>query len=299
MRLFGFGRKRASVATSDPSTEDGKQFENLGGRRHVADAPYLLPKDNQEIARLDFQHYMLRYALRGNYLAPLSNPLSILDVGCGTGRWAMEMAALFPQANVVGVDLVPPPTEDSNASRQENWAFVQANLLDGLPFADGTFDFTHQRLLVFGLPAARWQDAANELARVTRAGGWVEWLEGHIQLKQGGPAVERLNAFAAMAGKARGLDLTLVYRIGDYLRGAGLTDVQTRAVDIPISTQAGRLGQLGVVDYIGAVSGLKGPLVANNLVSAEEFDRTIASAKTEMDTLPVYATFPAAWGRRI
>lgn len=300
MGWFGFGRTRAKAATAPvgPGASGREKFREFSGRRHVADAPYLLPKDDQEVARLDFQHYMLRYALRGNYVAPIENPLSILDVGCGTGRWAAEMASLFPRANVVGVDIVPPPTESGQAARPENWAFIEGNILQGLPFADRTFNFSHQRLLVFALPATRWQDAANELARVTQPGGWVEWLEGHVQLKQGGRAIARLNEFAALAGKGRGIDPTLVYRIADYLRGAGLVNIQSSQVDIPINTREGRLGQMGVTDYTAVISGLKGPLVAQQLTTPEEFDQTLAQARDEMDTLPVYATFPVAWGQR-
>jgi hypothetical protein len=50
------------------------QRHRLFGRRYLADAPYMLPSDDAEINRLDFQHYLLRYALRGNYLAPIGRP---------------------------------------------------------------------------------------------------------------------------------------------------------------------------------------------------------------------------------
>jgi ubiquinone/menaquinone biosynthesis C-methylase UbiE len=43
--------------------------------------------------RLDFQHFILRQAFKGNYAAPIRNPARILDVGTGTGRWATEMRA--------------------------------------------------------------------------------------------------------------------------------------------------------------------------------------------------------------
>src|SRR5260221_6078075 len=81
----------------------------IGGRRRAAGVRYMFPADTQEINRLDFQHYLLRHAFRGNYAAPIGLPESILDVGTGTGRWAREMAAQFPSANVVGFDIVPPP----------------------------------------------------------------------------------------------------------------------------------------------------------------------------------------------
>src|SRR6185437_6275413 len=60
--------------------------------------PFALPKNIRETYRLDQQHYFLRRDLPGNHAAPLSRPGAILDIGCGTGRWAMELAAEFPHA---------------------------------------------------------------------------------------------------------------------------------------------------------------------------------------------------------
>jgi hypothetical protein len=40
-----------------------------------------------------FQHYLFRFALKGNYAVPLEAPVeapaNILDVGTGTGRWVL------------------------------------------------------------------------------------------------------------------------------------------------------------------------------------------------------------------
>lgn len=58
----------------------------LDGRMRTMGLPYVLPRDPEELNRLDFQHYMLRFALQGLYAVPLTNPTSILDVGTGTGR---------------------------------------------------------------------------------------------------------------------------------------------------------------------------------------------------------------------
>jgi SAM-dependent methyltransferase len=247
---------------------------------------------------------MLRYLLRGNYAAPLNNPASILDVGCGTGRWATEMAAVFPRANVVGIDLVPPPMEQPNLAtggvdaRPENFAFVQGNLLDGLPFADASFDFTHMRLLVFALPVDRWQDAANELTRVTRPGGWVEWLEGGIFTQLAGPAGERLNQFANEAARRRGIDPTYVHRVGEFLQGAGLTNVQTRDIILPAGLHTGRIGQMSVTDYLAVISGMRGPLIAMGVTTPSEFDQTIAEARVELDHGQSFWRFPLAYGQR-
>jgi methylase of polypeptide subunit release factors len=39
------------------------------------------------------------------YEAPIKKPLRIMDVGTGTGIWAIDMADKFPEAEVIGVDL--------------------------------------------------------------------------------------------------------------------------------------------------------------------------------------------------
>lgn len=36
------------------------------------------------------------------------DPPAILDIGAGSGRWALDMAKEFPHAEVVGLDLTPP-----------------------------------------------------------------------------------------------------------------------------------------------------------------------------------------------
>ena len=94
--MFWRRKPKAAVAPAPaPSSDD-----MMGGRRFVAGVPYMLPKDLDETNRLDFQHHMLRSFMRGNYLAPIGKPRDILDVGCGTGRWAMELATQFPSANL-------------------------------------------------------------------------------------------------------------------------------------------------------------------------------------------------------
>lgn len=306
MAWFSRWRRGAKTATKNKSTpRESDRFQVMSGRRHVADAPYVLPKDDREVQRLDFQHYMLRYLMRGNYAAPVTTPTSILDVGCGTARWATEMANVFPDTSVIGVDLVPPPTEKESSvagspadRRPDNFAFVQGNVLEGLPFADDTFEFTHMRLLVFALPANRWQDIANELARVTRPGGWVEWLEGDIFTKNAGPAHERLNAFAMEAARRRGIDPSFVHRIGEFLRDAGLVNVETRMITLPAGSRAGRIGQMAVSDYLAVMAGMKGPLVAMGATTPVEYDQLMAQARVEFEQYPSHWLFPMAFGQR-
>src|SRR5579864_7787970 len=97
--------RRAAGGEENERAADATHSTTMG-RRFLRGVPYVLPTDMDEVNRLDFQHYMMRYGLRGNFAAPIGAPASILDVGSGTVRWAIEMAELFPQAQVVGVDVV-------------------------------------------------------------------------------------------------------------------------------------------------------------------------------------------------
>jgi len=39
------------------------------------------------------------------HLAPLKDPQRVLDIGTGTGIWAIDMADTYPCAEVIGIDL--------------------------------------------------------------------------------------------------------------------------------------------------------------------------------------------------
>jgi ubiquinone/menaquinone biosynthesis C-methylase UbiE len=289
-----------------PHRPERRSFAWLGGRRRLAAVPYLLPADEREVHRLDFQHYLLRYALQGNYSAPIDTiprgyPASILDVGCGTGRWAFELAAQFPAANIVGVDLSPTLDETTSAERRpDNFTFVQANVLQGLPFADATFEYVHQRLLFLGIPALLWPGVAGELARVARPGGWVELAEGGVT-EGGGPAMATLAAWAANLSAQRGIDLRQGARIGEFLRGAGLQGVVERRVDVPIGRAeraARHVGQMMATNFLAGLEGLRPAIIGQGQATAAEFDGAVAAVRAELARFRCVLPFYIAYGRR-
>jgi ubiquinone/menaquinone biosynthesis C-methylase UbiE len=304
MRWFGWFRRRppANDAQSHVVAED-RRFRLIGGRRYVRGSPYLLPKDDAEIHRLDFQHYMLHSALRSNYLAPIGQPRDILDVGTGTGRWALEMALAFPAANIVGVDLVAPPVDAEARKKQQpdirpdNYAFVTANILERLPFPGMSFDFTHQRLLVGAIPAVRWAEVVGELVRVTRPGGWVELVEA-APPPDGGPALRALCEWLVVACEKRGLDALVGPKIGGMLEDAGLGTVKYREVDVPIGRYGGRLGALSETNLIAFLNSIRGLVLSYELTDAQQFDAALATARQEIARGRFIWPYFVAYGQR-
>ena len=95
-------------------------------------------------------------------LAP--NLKSLLDVGCRYGYALNDALAAFPEARLVGVDIVPEFVEDT---RDVGVEAVQASI-EELPFADGEFDWVFSSHTLEH--AKDVQKAAFELTRVAKHG---------------------------------------------------------------------------------------------------------------------------------
>jgi SAM-dependent methyltransferase len=264
-------------------------------RRALGGVPYLLPRDANEIDRLDLQHYALQEALGANYLAPVESPEVVLDVGCGTGQWGFEICEAFASAMVIGVDLAP-----GKAGRPQRYSHVRANLLQGLPFADGRFDFVHQRLLFLAVPVAAWPDVVSELVRVARPGGWVELVEPPIGLRGAGPALDELLEVTLAMGAARGLDTTstVFSSLDGYLRDAGLTAVTRREEAIPVGEWGGYVGSLMATDFRAAFTRLCEVLQAAGRIAAEDSYDLLQRAQREYETRRVSSAIAVAYGRK-
>ncbi|KAL1987708.1 hypothetical protein VTN96DRAFT_2548 [Rasamsonia emersonii] len=98
----------ASYVSSLSSSIKNYKYEN--GRRYHAyhEGACILPNDEEEQDRMDMWHHIYLLLLGGElYLAPIKNPQRVLDLGTGTGIWAIQFADEHPSAQVIGTDLSP------------------------------------------------------------------------------------------------------------------------------------------------------------------------------------------------
>ncbi|HXM57328.1 MAG TPA: methyltransferase domain-containing protein [Candidatus Dormibacteraeota bacterium] len=258
-------------------------------------ASYLLPRHPSEVDRLDLQHYALCAALRATHLAPVHRPARALDVGSGTGQWGFDVVQQFPDALVVGYDLVAGKPGGPPGHR-----WVRGNLLDGLPFADGSFDFVHQRLLVTGIPLSEWPTAVAELVRVTRPGGWVELVEPRMTFERAAPATEQLLALTMGHARSLGLDTASVVfgALDGHLRDAGLVEVVREQLDVPIGRWGGDVGSLMATDVRAGFTRVCEVLQARSLLPVGEGRGLIERAQEEWERNETSWTFAIAYGRR-
>jgi len=83
------GASRASTSIS--SSVRDYDFENSRRYHKFQEGRYQFPNDEPEQEREDMKHAMIVHLCDGKlHFAPLENPQRILDVGTGTGIWAID-----------------------------------------------------------------------------------------------------------------------------------------------------------------------------------------------------------------
>ncbi len=145
-------------------------------------------------------------------LGPVAS-LEIADVGCGTGRHAVPLAAAG--ARVTGIDFSQGMLAKARAKPgADRVRFVEHDLRRPLPFADGTFDRVISCLM---LDHVSWLPAFfGELGRVCRPDGFVLCTAMH-------PAMMLRGVQAHFTDPATGRDVlpeSAPNQIADYVMGA-------------------------------------------------------------------------------
>ena len=95
--------------------------------------------------------------------------MRVLDVGCGPGALAVELAGRVGEDNVAAID--PTPHFVAACRARIPGADVREGVAESLPWEDGTFDAAMCSLVVAWMSDA--DQGIGEMARVTKPGGTV------------------------------------------------------------------------------------------------------------------------------
>ncbi|KAJ6499041.1 S-adenosyl-L-methionine-dependent methyltransferase [Mycena sanguinolenta] len=196
---------------------------------------YVLGVSETEWDRLDAQSNGIDNFLN-NKLWPedIEQPRKILDIGAGSGAWAIRAAKQYPGADVLAVDMNPLPARPLPS----NLSYQQVNVLEPFPFPAGTFDVVHMRLVLCHLP-----DGLSVLSRIidlVAPGGWVlvdeiDWSENFEGLDNAPGIKGGLSALVRGMESVKGqphFGKTLL----PYLESSSqLCEVHVREVDVPLN----------------------------------------------------------------
>ncbi|KAN0123026.1 methyltransferase domain containing protein [Hyaloscypha variabilis] len=237
-------------------------FEN--GRRYhgYKEGRYMLPNDESEMDREDMKHHISMLITEGRlHLAPIDkHPQRAVDIGTGTGIWAIEFADSYPSAQVIATDLspiqptwVPPNLNFEIDDAEDEWLYKPDSL-----------DFVHCRYLFHGI--RNWPKLFGQAMRTLKPGGWIEIVEMHvipISYDNSLPANSQIQAFydvLAEIGQKVGIDLAVAQKFRGMLEKAGYEEVNETVFDLPIGgwMPERRMREVGLFQQFQMTEGLHG-----------------------------------------
>lgn len=273
--------------------------ENGRSYHRYRDGHYFIPEDEEEQERLDMQHEIFLMTMnRQLYHSPLSKDgvQNVLDIGTGTGIWAIDFADQHPSAMVIGTDLSPiqPPFVPPNCKfeiddYEEPWTFPQ------------TFDFVHGRML-----AGSIADATALFKQVHKSlapGGWFELQDFAFPVRSDdgtmeGTSFEELNTNLCKALNILGKDGGLAEKFKELMLNAGFQNVVEIRYKWPQNQwpKDKFYKQLGLWNMINTLDGLHGfsaRLCTQVLgMSVEQLEVLLAACRRDIRDTSIHAYWP-------
>lgn len=173
------------------------------------------------VLALTMREGSFRGAMHDRVDAVLPQGGSVLDVGCGTGTFAIAFAARRPDAQVTGIDGDAEILARARAKAGSEAVKWREGLAGELPFADGSLDVVTMSLVLHHLLPDQKREALAEIRRVLKPGG-------SFHLADWGPPHDPLMSAALYVTQAiDGFERTAEHRAGRLpalLREAGFSE---------------------------------------------------------------------------
>jgi ubiquinone/menaquinone biosynthesis C-methylase UbiE len=199
---------------------------------------FIDPEDALETTRLMHQARLITKNM-GKFFPgniDLSARGDILDIACGPGAWALDVAFEYPEARVVGIDISDAMVRYANAQalsqNLQNVSFEEMDVLKGLDLHDQSFDIVNARLLASFMPRTAWPLLIQECRRILRPEGIICLTEANDFGITSSPACEQLTELAMRAMYRAGLSfserrtLGITPVLGRFLQDAGFRNIQ-------------------------------------------------------------------------
>ncbi|KAJ3110915.1 Conserved oligomeric Golgi complex subunit, partial [Physocladia obscura] len=274
----------------------------------VKDSDYILPSDVGEQARLEQQILVLKKLFIIDCDSKSSDVVcegarelldtpgqKVLDIGCANGWWLNSVGKAYPAAELYGVDLAPSVVEAATQYLPQAKFFAE-NVVTGLSFDDNTFDYVHQRYLVFGLPKNQYPAVIRELIRVTKSGGWIELVEPDVNTFNAGPVDKQLTTAVHGLIAYRELDKSLGSNLENHIIEA-IKDTNIHTDNIKKSTISlpynwdGPIGEMVARDFKEAYGNMEDYLHKQLGITREEYRNLVDSLFNEWKSFKTFSKY--------
>ncbi|PBK63899.1 S-adenosyl-L-methionine-dependent methyltransferase [Armillaria solidipes] len=193
--------------------------------------------------RLDEFHNGMRSFLKGGLsMAQIENPCRVLDIGAGSGAWAIQAAQMFPRAEVVAADIRPLPARPFPS----NVTFQELDIINPGALEPESFDVVHIRLLLYHIPEKRIPAVLENATRFLKPNGWLLIEEpgkhfGHEASK--GPAMATLEKMYMAMLHSKGLDPVIGEHLEEHIqRLDSFSEINVNCVQLTLTTDQDRAG---------------------------------------------------------
>jgi hypothetical protein len=245
-------------------TASALNFPEKDGRRYhrYKEGKYFLPNDDKENSRLDILHELGLVILKGKLnLAPIENDIErAIDLGTGTGLWAVEFADEHEKTEVIGSDLSP--IQPSWVPR--NVKFIVDDIEEDWQQNAKPFDFIHSRHLAGSI--RDWPRLVRQAFANTKPGGYLEMhdLDLAIYSQDGTLAsdspLKRWNDQVLTGLRTIGANPCPGPELEGWMKAAGFVNVQVLRQTVPAGPwpKDKALKQMGILNYLQIMEGLEG-----------------------------------------
>ncbi|KAJ5984330.1 hypothetical protein N7481_006429 [Penicillium waksmanii] len=243
--------------------ENGRRYQSLRNKE------YCLPSDEQQFEAYEAGHLvdLILDSERENPLfrAPCGDdkeaPLHILDIGTGMGTWVIDVADMFPNSIVRGVDLYPPPI----SWMPPNCTIEVDDVLQEWTWRE-PFDFIRMRNMIGSFDQAEWDRVYQQCYDKLKPGGWIEQYEvgPFVECDDGSlpedSVLAKWGPNVRGCGERAGRTCDVIFTMASSIREKGFIEMHEKNYKWPIGPWAKhqKFKEAGLLNYEHWMSGIEG-----------------------------------------
>ncbi|KAF3141477.1 hypothetical protein TWF594_006032 [Orbilia oligospora] len=252
-------------------------------------------------------HHVFLLRLRGKlFLAPIENPQKILDVGTGTGIWAIQIAEEFPDAEIVGNDISP---------IQPSWvppkvSFEVDDFNDPWLQAPNSYDFIHERDCHAAVKD--WGKFAENVFKTLKPGGYWESQEHTVEITTDDGSVPEDNVLKQwctnliQATEIIGQTCVVAPHIVGHMQKAGFVNIKQQYFKLPIGAWPKdpvdkEIGAFNLINMVNAAEGFTTAAYTRILGKPiEEAAQAVVDIKRDLQNkdFHMYFQFAVTYGQK-